>query len=180
MAQSAERTTLYEVLGVLPSASPNQLRVAFRRLSLKFHPDRNPGDLAAAAQFQRVVDAYRVLSNKGLRAAYDRQISPPASVTDVFRPAGEMGKFAQRQFPIPPLASGPGSDAIFAIAVPAAVLETGGLVDLPPMPGLPDLPPALELAKGAGPNWYHIEGCGYRGQNGGPSGDAWIQVVALS
>lgn len=179
MAQSAERMTLYEVLGVPSTASPDVLRAAFRALSLKFHPDRNPGDPAAAAQFQRVVEAYRVLSNKGLRAIYDRQIAPPASVADVFRPAGEMGKFAQRQFPIPPLAPGPGRDAILTVAVPPLLLETGGLVDLPPTADLPDLPAAFELAKGGGTSWYHIEGRGYRGQNGGPSGDVWIQVVRV-
>ena len=177
MAQLAEKETLYQVLGVRLKATPREIRAAFRNRSLEVHPDRNPGNPDAKWQFQRVVEAHRVLSNKGLRAAYDRRISPPASVADVFRPGGEMGKFARRQFPIPPLAPGPGRDAIFAIDVPVNILETGGLVELAKKADLPDLPPTLELAKGRGSGWYHIEGCGYRGQNGGPSGDVWIQVV---
>lgn len=62
----------YEVLGVTNSASAADIKKSFRRLAMKYHPDRNPGDTAAETSFKEVKEAYEVLSNDEKRAAYDR------------------------------------------------------------------------------------------------------------
>lgn len=62
----------YEVLGVERGASDQELKSAYRRLAMKFHPDRNPGDHAAEEKFKEASEAYQVLSDADKRAAYDR------------------------------------------------------------------------------------------------------------
>ena len=62
----------YEVLGVERGASQDEIKKAYRRLAMKYHPDRNPGDKAAEAKFKEVGEAYAVLSDEQKRAAYDR------------------------------------------------------------------------------------------------------------
>src|SRR5918995_4903019 len=62
----------YEVLGVAKTASEGELKGAFRKLAMKHHPDRNPGDKDAELLFKEVNEAYQVLSDGQKRAAYDR------------------------------------------------------------------------------------------------------------
>lgn len=62
----------YEVLGVQKSASNADLKSAFRRLAMKYHPDRNPDDAEAEAHFKEAKEAYDVLSDGAKRAAYDQ------------------------------------------------------------------------------------------------------------
>ena len=62
----------YEVLGVSRDASDQELKSAYRKLALKFHPDRNPGDHAAEEKFKEASEAYQVLCDGDKRAAYDR------------------------------------------------------------------------------------------------------------
>ncbi len=62
----------YEVLDVARSASEEELKKAYRRLAMKFHPDRNPGDAAAEAQFKEATEAFEVLANPEMRQRYDR------------------------------------------------------------------------------------------------------------
>ncbi|WP_024325981.1 molecular chaperone DnaJ [Thioalkalivibrio sp. AKL19] len=62
----------YEVLGVSKDASAADIKKAFRRLAMKYHPDRNPGDEEAEAKFKEARAAYDVLSDDQKRAAYDR------------------------------------------------------------------------------------------------------------
>jgi hypothetical protein len=61
----------YARLGVRPSASAEEIRTAFRERARATHPDRNPGDPAAAERFQRVKEAYQVLRDPERRARYD-------------------------------------------------------------------------------------------------------------
>jgi molecular chaperone DnaJ len=62
----------YEVLGVAKVATDAELKAAFRKLAMKYHPDRNPGDTDAEVKFKEVNEAYQVLSDAQKRAAYDR------------------------------------------------------------------------------------------------------------
>lgn len=62
----------YEQLGVSKSASQDDLKKAFRKLAMQYHPDRNPGDEAAEQKFKEINRAYEVLRDEQKRAAYDR------------------------------------------------------------------------------------------------------------
>ena len=62
----------YEVLGVERGASEAELKKAYRRLAMKYHPDRNPDDKAAEEKFKEANEAYEVLSDAAKRSAYDQ------------------------------------------------------------------------------------------------------------
>ena len=62
----------YEVLGVAKSATADELKKAYRKLAMQYHPDRNPGDKNAELKFKDVSEAYDVLKDDQKRAAYDR------------------------------------------------------------------------------------------------------------
>jgi molecular chaperone DnaJ len=62
----------YEVLGLPRNATEAELKQAYRRLAMKFHPDRNPGDPAAEASFKEIKEAWEVLKDPRKRAAYDQ------------------------------------------------------------------------------------------------------------
>ena len=65
-------TSYYDILGVTPTASDIEIKKAYRKLAITTHPDKNPGDATAHERFQAVGEAYQVLSQKDLRAAYDK------------------------------------------------------------------------------------------------------------
>lgn len=69
---AAQKRDYYEVLGVDRSASSQDLKSAYRKVALKFHPDRNPGDKQAEDSFKEASEAYEVLSDPEKRAKYDR------------------------------------------------------------------------------------------------------------
>ena len=62
----------YEVLGVARDAELQEIKSAYRKLAVRFHPDRNPGDAAAEEAFKEAAEAYAVLSDAEKRARYDR------------------------------------------------------------------------------------------------------------
>jgi curved DNA-binding protein len=62
----------YALLGVSKSASMEEIKKAFRKLAVKYHPDRNPGDKAAEERFKEISEAYEVLSDKEKRQKYDQ------------------------------------------------------------------------------------------------------------
>jgi len=82
----------YEVLGAIKSASPEEIKKAYRKLALKYHPDRNKGDKGAEAKFKEAGEAYHVLSNKERRTNYD-QFGHAA-----FEGAGGRGDFSNFDF----------------------------------------------------------------------------------
>ena len=62
----------YEILGVEKGASEGEIKKAYRKVALKFHPDRNQGDDSAEAKFKEAAEAYEVLGNAEKKAKYDR------------------------------------------------------------------------------------------------------------
>lgn len=62
----------YEVLGVTKSASADEIKKAYRKVAMQFHPDRNPGDKSAEDKFKEAAEAYEILSDQDKRAQYDR------------------------------------------------------------------------------------------------------------
>jgi molecular chaperone DnaJ len=68
----SDKRDYYEVLGVERTASPDEVRKAYKREALKHHPDRNPGDAEAEAKFKGVNEAYQVLSDDEKRQIYDQ------------------------------------------------------------------------------------------------------------
>jgi molecular chaperone DnaJ len=62
----------YDILGVSKSASADELKKAYRKLAMKYHPDKNKGDKSAEEKFKEISHAYDVLSDEQKRAAYDR------------------------------------------------------------------------------------------------------------
>ncbi len=69
---SERKRDYYEVLGVTRSANDEELKKAYRRLAIQFHPDRNPGDKQAEEKFKELNEAYQILSEPERRAQYDR------------------------------------------------------------------------------------------------------------
>ena len=68
----AEKRDYYEVLGVSKNATEAELKKAYRKMAVKYHPDQNPGDKEAEAKFKEVNEAYEVLSDSQKRAQYDQ------------------------------------------------------------------------------------------------------------
>jgi molecular chaperone DnaJ len=89
---------LYEVLGVGRDASEPEIKKAYRRLAMEYHPDRNPGDKKAEEQFKEASNAYKVLSDPDQRSRYD-QFGPEGlngnmagfrGVEDIFSAFGDL------------------------------------------------------------------------------------------
>jgi molecular chaperone DnaJ len=62
----------YEVLGVSKGSSQDEIKKAYRKVAMQFHPDRNPGDKSAEEKFKEAAEAYEILSDADKRAQYDR------------------------------------------------------------------------------------------------------------
>ena len=94
----AEKRDYYEVLEVAKNATADEIKKAYRKKALQYHPDRNPGDKEAEEKFKEAAEAYDVLSDPDKRARYDRyghagvngQDFSGASVNDIFSKFGDI------------------------------------------------------------------------------------------
>lgn len=68
----ADKRDYYEVLGLQKGASDDEIKKAFRKMAMKYHPDKNPGDKAAEEKFKEINEAYAVLSDPDKKNKYDR------------------------------------------------------------------------------------------------------------
>ena len=68
----AEKRDYYEVLGVSRNATDEEIKKAYRKKAIQYHPDKNPGNKEAEEKFKEAAEAYDVLSNKEKRAKYDQ------------------------------------------------------------------------------------------------------------
>ena len=68
----AEKRDYYEALGVAKTATADEIKSAYRKLAMKYHPDRNPGDKAAEEKFKEAAEAYDVLHDPDKRQRYDQ------------------------------------------------------------------------------------------------------------
>jgi len=70
--EMANKKDYYEILGVARGAADDEIKKAYRKLALKYHPDKNPGDKSAEEKFKEISEAYAVLSDKEKRTQYDQ------------------------------------------------------------------------------------------------------------
>ena len=68
----AEKRCYYEILSVTREADDVLIKKSYKKLAIKYHPDRNPGDDDAVASFKEAAEAYEILSNPQKRQTYDR------------------------------------------------------------------------------------------------------------
>jgi molecular chaperone DnaJ len=106
---------LYVVLGVRQDASESEIKRAYRRLARRFHPDINPGDNAAAAHFQQVLEAYETLIDRERRVRYDSG-ETAAAPTEARRSGFEGFDFSSR---------GPDYSATFGDLMAEVLIEHG-------------------------------------------------------
>jgi molecular chaperone DnaJ len=72
MATTMAKRDYYEILGVSKGAAADEIKKAYRKVAMQYHPDRNPGDKSAEEKFKEAAEAYEVLSDQDKRAQYDR------------------------------------------------------------------------------------------------------------
>jgi hypothetical protein len=132
---TVRRDDLYEVLGVTPAASSDEIAAAFRSHAKLLHPDRNPGDGHAAERFKELTLAYQTLIRPGSREAYDERHHRPT------RPTTPPATTAPASSTHDPIFQTPGRAraavgsgiACFALGITAAVLlifvNTGGAAE---------------------------------------------------
>jgi len=68
----SQKRDYYEVLGVSKNATESEIKKSYRKLALKYHPDKNPDDSEAEDKFKEAAEAYEILSDQDKRAKYDR------------------------------------------------------------------------------------------------------------
>jgi len=194
--------TPYELLGVKPDASPDEIRKAYRKLAKQLHPDLNPGKPEAEARFKSVTAAYDLLSDADKRARYDRgeidetgaerpqysyrphaegahgwkyssQEMDPADLEDLFAMFGSGVRGGARRGR-GQVFQVPGGDRLYTLTVDLAEAATGAKKRLSLAP---DNPLDVTIPPGIEDGQVlRLRGKGDPGVGGGPAGDALIEV----
>ncbi len=149
MEEEMIKKDLYEILGVSPDASEEEIKRAYRRLARKYHPDLHPGDKEAEERFKEISEAYEILSDPKKRAEYD-QLRQAAQAYSFTTPGGEkaydfsifmdeggpFGGFAdifsdlfgfEREWEAGPE---PGADVLYRVEVPFRDAALGGEIEV--------------------------------------------------
>lgn len=90
----AQHTELYDILEIAPNSDADAIKKAYRKLAVKYHPDKNPGDKSAEEKFKKVAHAYEILSNPEKRKLYDQ------FGEDALNGGGQGGGFSGNPFDI--------------------------------------------------------------------------------
>ncbi len=72
MPSTASKRDYYDILGISKNSNADEIKKAYRKVAMQYHPDRNPGDHTAEEKFKEAAEAYEILSNADKRAQYDR------------------------------------------------------------------------------------------------------------
>ncbi len=189
---------LYEILGVAEDAPAEKIRAAYRKLAIRFHPDKNPGNAEAEERFKEVSQAYEVLSDAKKRESYDARLRGGfgggigdigdmfggfGSIEDILHRYGDLfGGFGGIPFHARPTHQR-GHDMEAELRVGFRTAAKGGEVDVTiRVPSLHDprgaekritvrIPPATE--DGAK---LRLGGLGQAGAHGGPPGDLMLTI----
>ncbi|CAR28210.1 hypothetical protein ZYGR_0N07020 [Zygosaccharomyces rouxii] len=125
-------TEYYDRLGISPTATPTEIKKAYRRKAMETHPDKHPDDPEAENKFQAVGEAYQVLSDESLRARYDEYGKDDAVPQQGFEDANEY-------FTV--IFGGDGfKDWIGEFSIFKDLNEAGGIIDEPQNDGTPSKP----------------------------------------
>ncbi|MCH8319197.1 MAG: DnaJ domain-containing protein, partial [Bacteroidetes bacterium] len=83
-----KKPTLYEILGVAKSTSKDEIKAAYKKLALKYHPDKNPDNPAYEEHFKKVNEAYQTLSDDKSKAVYDSKLRyAQSAIRQRYRPS---------------------------------------------------------------------------------------------
>lgn len=174
-----ESKSLYEVLGVLPTATPHEIKSAYRKIARKHHPD-----ISGATEsniFDEATRAYEVLLDESRRRDYDANLglSGINDLADLFKMlhGQRMFELLLRRAPIAPI---PGTDALLVHRVKHGVLKNGTTVALHVPDGLPSQGETIALHVPPTERTFvfcRIRGLGHAGTRGGMAGDLWIVVT---
>ena len=148
---------LYALLGVIPSANDYDIRVAYRKLAVRLHPDKNPGNKDAERRFKEASQAYSILSDPDNRRKYDGARQAFRAFGSAPRPAGASGASVHE----PPSYTYPVADVHVEIELARSELEKGCLksVAVSRRQTCPD-------CKGGGRVSGHMETCNRCGGDG--------------
>ncbi len=189
---------LYEALGVAEDASEAEIRSAYKKLAIRFHPDKNPGDAAAEERFKELTQAYEVLTDAKKRQAYDARLRGGFAggfedLSDLFggfsfniedilgRHADLFGGFGVPFHARRVQQKGPDVEA--ELKVDFRTAAKGGKVDVSlrlPVTGVPQgevknvtikIPPGIEDGTP-----MRLRGLGQAGMAGGPAGDLLLRI----
>jgi curved DNA-binding protein len=193
-------TDYYKILGVDRNASESQIKKAYRKLAMKYHPDRTKGDKSAEETFKKISEAYAVLSDKEKRKEYDafgasgfgdifREFSfDDSSFANIFMGGGGRGRrygFGFGEDPLSAYTAGQraqvkGSDLVYELPLTIQEVIRGTTKTIALEQGSQQKKIDVKIPKGMTTGKkLRLAGKGQPGAFGGPPGDLYIQAKVL-
>lgn len=171
----------YNILGVPNEASFEVIKSAYRRLAMRFHPDRNSDNPIAEKKFKEISDAYEILSDTEKRADYDKKIKPLQSIADLLIRHNSGERLLEIMLPSAPAARTNGANGVFIRKVSRDLLLEGGKFSTEiPVSGMEKTFRSVTINLTAGevnPRWFRIKELGFTGKNGGLRGTLWLVLI---